>query len=61
MLIDVDYKEFQSLCNKHYPDEPVTEAEAAEAFHNLADFVLLLLEIQERNRKEARQPSAGKF
>ena len=48
MIVEVDYKEFQALLNKHYPDGNYTEAEAAEAFHNLADFVLLLMEINDR-------------
>ena len=48
MIVEVNYKEFQALLNKHYPDSNYTEAEAAEAFHNLADFVLLLMEINDR-------------
>ncbi|MDR3425133.1 MAG: hypothetical protein P4M13_08730 [Alphaproteobacteria bacterium] len=48
MIVDVDYKHFQELLNKHYPDHPVTEAEAAEAFHNLVGFVGLLMQINDR-------------
>ncbi|MDD3289163.1 MAG: hypothetical protein PHX43_09240 [Alphaproteobacteria bacterium] len=48
MIVEVDYKHFQGLLNKHYPDNPVTEAEAAEAFHNLVGFVNLLMQINNR-------------
>jgi hypothetical protein len=44
-MIEVDYKRFQGILNKYYPDNPVTETEAAEAFHNLADFINLLIQI----------------
>jgi hypothetical protein len=48
MAFKPDYKKFQSLMNAHCPDKPVTEAEAAEAFNNLAEFVCTLLEINNR-------------
>ncbi len=50
MIVDVDYKRFQAMMNRHYPDHPVTEAEAAAAFHNLADFITLLMDISERQQ-----------
>ena len=43
-----DYKKFQAMLNEYCPDKPVTEAEAAEAFHNLAEFVSLLIRINDR-------------
>lgn len=43
MLVPVDYKSFQAKLNAHSPEQPYTEAEAAEAFHNLVGFVRLLI------------------
>jgi hypothetical protein len=45
MIHEVDYKRFQTVLNRHCPDHPYTEAEAAEAFHNLAGFINLLMQI----------------
>jgi hypothetical protein len=45
MIVEIDYKNFQSKLNAYYPENPVTEAEAIEAFHNLVGFVNLLIEI----------------
>ncbi|MEJ0062763.1 MAG: hypothetical protein WDO70_06060 [Alphaproteobacteria bacterium] len=50
-MITVDYKRFQGILNKHYPEKPVTEDEAAEAFHNLADFINLLIQIDKEAKK----------
>lgn len=47
MLVKVDYKKFQAIMNKYYPEKPVTEAEATEAFHNLVGFVNLLIQIND--------------
>ncbi len=43
MLAPVDYKLFQTKLNAYSPDQPYTETEAAEAFHNLVGFVRLLI------------------
>lgn len=48
MIVKADYKHFQGILNKYYPDNPVTEEEAAEAFHNLVGFVSLLMQVNER-------------
>jgi len=48
MTIKVDYKEIQSMINEYCPDNPLTEAEATEAFHNLVGFVSLLIQINDR-------------
>lgn len=49
MTIKVDYKAFQDKLNEYYPpDNPVTESEAIEAFHNLVGFVRLLIDINDR-------------
>jgi hypothetical protein len=42
MLVPVDTKAFQAKLNAYCPDQPYTEAEATEAFHNLVGFVRLL-------------------
>jgi hypothetical protein len=42
MLAPVDYKSFQTKLNAHSPEQPYTEPEAAEAFHNLVSFIRLL-------------------
>jgi hypothetical protein len=47
-MIKVDYKEFQAMINKYSPENPVTESEAAEAFHNLVGFINLLIQINDR-------------
>lgn len=43
MLVPVDFKSFQTKLNAHSPEQPYTETEAAEAFHNLVGFVRLLI------------------
>ena len=57
MLVEVDYKRIQKIINEAYPDHLVTEAEAAEAFHNLVGFLNLLNQINDRVRLV---PSADK-
>lgn len=47
MLATIDSKEIQALFNKYRPDNPYTEEEAIEAFHNLVNFVNLLIEIND--------------
>ena len=47
MLIPVDYKAFQSKLNAYSPQQPYTEAEAAEAFQNLVGFVRLLMSAEQ--------------
>ena len=48
MLVEVNYKQIQKILNEHDPEHPVTEAEAAEAFHNLVGFLNLLTQINDR-------------
>jgi hypothetical protein len=48
MLVEVDYKRIQKILNEHNPLHPVTEAEAAEAFHNLVGFLNMLDQINDR-------------
>ena len=59
MLVPVDYKKFQDKLNALGPEQPYTEAEAAEAFHNLVGFVRALMaaeaEICGRRNISARQ------
>ena len=57
MTIPVDYKHIQTIINEHRPDHPVTEAEAAEAFHNLVGFVNTLMEISDERGEVI--PSGG--
>lgn len=47
MLVEVDYKRIQKILNDHSPENPVTEAEAAEAFHNLVGFLNILDQIND--------------
>lgn len=47
MEIKVDYKAFQAKLNAYCPNQPYTEAEATEAFHNLVGFVRLLMKAEE--------------
>jgi hypothetical protein len=37
----VNYKHIQSIINEQCAENPITEVEAAEAFHNLVGFVRL--------------------
>jgi hypothetical protein len=46
MLVPVDYKKVQSKLNAYCPAQEFTEAQAAEAFHNLVGFVHLLMEVE---------------
>jgi len=55
VIVEVDYKKFQKLLNEKCPSNNYTEKEAAEAFHNLADFVKLLMDISERQTKERKE------
>jgi len=48
MLATVDYKQIQKILHDHCPEQPVTEAEAAEAFHNLVGFLNILDQINAR-------------
>jgi len=50
MIVKANYKKFQSLMNSHYPEAPVNESEAAEAFHNLVEYIRVLMQINERVR-----------
>ncbi len=50
MTFTVDYKSFQEKFNKYCPDNPLTEEQAAEAFHNLAGFINLLIEINRETK-----------
>jgi len=44
-----NYKKFQKIINEHAgPDRQYTESDAIEAFHNLAGFITLLIEINDR-------------
>lgn len=49
MIIDVDYKRFQEKFNAHYPENPLTETEAKEAFHNVVGFVNTLILASKNN------------
>ena len=46
MLVPVDYKASQAKLNAHNPEQPFTEPETAEAFHNLVGFVRLLIAVE---------------
>ncbi len=48
MLVEVNYKRIQKIMNEHWPAQEVTEAQAAEAFHNLVGFLNLLNQINDR-------------
>jgi hypothetical protein len=50
MTTEVDYKEFQTMLNSHSPEEQFTEDEAAEAYHNLTEFFMVLVQINEREK-----------
>ena len=64
MLVPVDYKKFQDKLNALRPEQSYTEAEAAEAFHNLVGFVRALMaaeaEICGRRNISPRQVSKCK-
>ncbi len=62
MLAPVDYKLFQAKLNAYSPEKPYTEAEAAEAFHNLVGFVRLLIAAEAEicgSRKISQQQLTG--
>lgn len=46
----IDYKAFQAKMNARNPDHPVTEEQAAEALRNMAEFVLMLYKINQREQ-----------
>ncbi|MGE3622347.1 MAG: hypothetical protein AB7H77_00540 [Bdellovibrionales bacterium] len=48
MLVEVNYKRVQTIMNEHWPECQVTEAQAAEAFHNLVGLLNLLSQINDR-------------
>jgi hypothetical protein len=48
MTKDIDIKTFQAKLNKDRSHNPVTEYEAAEAYRNLGEFILLLYKINQR-------------
>jgi hypothetical protein len=50
MTTEIDYKEFQTMLNSHSPEEQFTEDEAAEAYHNLTEFFMVLVQINEREK-----------
>ena len=56
MTHEMDYKEFQAMLNSHCPDEQVTEEEAAEAYHNLGEFFVLLMKVNEREKVVPMEP-----
>jgi hypothetical protein len=43
-----DLKKFNQALNQYSPDDPLTQQEANEAFHNLTGFMSLLIKINER-------------
>jgi hypothetical protein len=47
-MTTTDIENFRTVLNKYCPDRPVDNSEAAEAFHNLAGFLNLLVCINER-------------
>lgn len=59
MLVTVDYKKIQAKLNAHSPDNPYTESESIEAFHNMVGFVRLLIEAEKeicsRKNKSSKQ------
>ena len=50
MTTEIDYKEFRAMLNSHSPDEQFTEEEAIEAYHNLTEFFMVLVRINEREK-----------
>ena len=38
MSMETDYKKFQKIMNDLYTTQQITEAQAAEAFHNMVGF-----------------------
>ena len=48
MTHEIDCKKFQAKLNAHCPDSPLTEDEAAAAYHNLGEFACWLVRVNER-------------
>lgn len=48
MLVEVNYKNIQKILNDEHPERPVSEEEAAEAFHNFVGFMNVLIQINDR-------------
>lgn len=47
---ETEYKKFQAMMNKCCPDTPLADSEAAEAYHNLGEFMSTLFKINEREK-----------
>ena len=61
MTDKVDYKKFQEMLQPYYPNEVLTEEDAAEAYRNLGEFITLLLKISRKlSRTMASIPSKSK-
>ncbi|MFY9288594.1 MAG: hypothetical protein WAO98_08860 [Alphaproteobacteria bacterium] len=58
---EVDYKKFQAMMNEGRSVNPVTEDEAAEAYRNLGEFILLLYKINARECVVARHQLTGTY
>ena len=54
---------FKQTLDQLYPDAPLSDADAVEAFHNLAGFLGVLIRVNERERlipTVVEAPSAAK-
>jgi len=60
MNVSVDYKKFHAKINAYSPDNPYTEEEATEAFHNMVGLVRLFIEVERElcGRKDVEPPSS---
>jgi hypothetical protein len=47
---ETEYKKFQATINKCYPNMPLGDDEAAAAYHNLGEFMSLLVKVNEREK-----------
>ena len=47
---EAEYKKFQATMNKCCPNTPLAESEAAEAYHNLGEFMSLLVKVNKREK-----------
>ncbi|MDA0780851.1 MAG: hypothetical protein PQ612_10780 [Rickettsiales bacterium] len=45
-----DLKKFNQTLNQYSPDEPLSQQDTNEAFHNLAGFMSLLIKVNEREK-----------
>lgn len=45
-----DLKKFHQTLNQYSPDEPLSQQDTKEAFHNLAGFMSLLIKVNEREK-----------